>query len=427
MELLIFVGSFFFLLFINVPIAVCMALSSVFYLLANGDLFLVSIIAPRFFAGINSFSMLAIPLFVLSGDLLSSGKASRVLLDAANSMVGHFKGGLSTVTTLACMFFGAVSGSGAATASAIGSVVAPETERLGYNKGYIAAIIAAAGPLGILIPPSIPMVVFGAATDTSIGALLLSGVGPGVLFGAIIIAYGYWISAKRGYGSISEFSWSKVVHTSRDAGWAFLTPVIIVGGIYSGLFTPTEAAAVAVLYSLFVGMFIYKGFGLKELPGIFLKSAIASAAIMFVVGGVVIFGWVLTREQIPQTITKAILANVTSPMTFLIIMNLIMLVAGMLMDPSPAIILFAPLLLPAAQAFNINLVYFGSLMVANLAIGLITPPVALTLYVSSQICEVSMARIIKEVLPIVGLLVVGLLLLIVFPDICMFLPNLFFK
>lgn len=427
MELLVFFGSFFLLLFINIPIGACMALSSLFYVIANGDFFLISIIAPRIFAGIDNFTMLAIPLFILSGDLLSCGRASKVLLDAANSLVGHFKGGLSTVTTLACMFFGAVSGSGAATASAIGSIVAPETERMGYKRDFIAAIIAASGPLGILIPPSIPMVVYGAATDTSIGALLLSGVGPGVLFGIIIIAYGYWVSSKRGYGSVAGFSWSTVWRCSKDAGWAFLTPVIIVGGIYSGFFTPTEAAAAAVVYSLFVGLFIYKGFGLRELPSIFLRSGIASAAIMFIVGGVVIFGWVLTREQIPQMVTKAILANVSSPFVFLIIMNAIMLVAGMLMDPSPAIILFAPLLLPAAQAFNIDLVYFGSLMVANLAIGLITPPVALTLYVSSQICEVSVSKVIKEVLPIVGLLVIGLVVLVLFPDICMFLPNLFFK
>ncbi|MFA0889882.1 MAG: TRAP transporter large permease [Synergistales bacterium] len=427
MELLIFFGSFFVLLFINIPIGICMALSSLFYVVANGDFFLISILAPRIFAGINNFSMLAIPLFILSGDLLSCGKASKVLLDMANSFVGHFKGGLSTVTTLACMFFGAVSGSGAATASAIGSIVAPESERMGYKKDFIAAVIAAAGPLGILIPPSIPMVVYGAATDTSIGALLLSGVGPGVLFGVILIVYGYWVSSKKGYGSIAQFSWTKVLRCCRDAGWAFLTPVIIVGGIYSGVFTPTEAAAAAAVYSLFVGLFIYRGFGVRELPQIFLRSAIASAAIMFVVGGVVMFGWVLTREQIPQMITKAILANITSPMVFLLIMNAIMLVAGMLMDPSPAIILFAPLLLPAAQAFQIDLVYFGALMVANLAIGLITPPVALTLYVSSQICGVSVSRIIKEVLPMVGLLVFGLLLLILFPGICMYLPNLFFK
>ncbi len=424
MDISLFAIAFFGMLFLNVPIAMSMCLSSVFYLFLTGDFFMISITAPRFFAGMNSFSMLAIPLFILSGDLLCSGKASKLLIDMANSMVGHFKGGLASVTTVACMFFGAVSGSGAATASAIGSVVAPESERSGYDKSFIAAIIASAGPLGILIPPSIPMVVFGAATDTSIGSLLLSGVGPGVLFGLMIIAYGYWISNKRNYGGISSFSLKHVLVSSRKAFWALLTPVIIVGGIYSGIFTPTEAAAVAAVYSMVVGLFIYRTLTFKDLPEIFLKSGISSATIMFVVGGVVLFGWVLVREQIPQNLTKMILENITSPIGFLLIADAIILVAGMLMDPSPAIILFAPLLLPAAHAYNIDPVYFGALMVTNLAIGLVTPPVALTLYVSSRICEVPMTKLIKQVIPIITMLVVGLLLLTFFPKIAMFLPDL---
>jgi C4-dicarboxylate transporter DctM subunit len=322
------------------------------------------------------------------------------------------------------MFFGAVSGSGAATASAIGSVVAPEAERSGYDKNFIAAIIAAAGPLGILIPPSIPMVVYGAATDTSIGALLLSGIGPGVLFGLMLIGYGWWVSKKHNYGSIAEFSWKNVFVSTRRATWALLTPIIIVGGIYSGVFTPTEAAAVAAVYAMIVGVFVYRGISFTKLPGIFLKSAVSSAVIMFVVGGVVLFGWVLTHEQIPQTLTKMILENVSSPLVFLLLTNAIILVAGMLMDPSPAIILFAPLLLPAALAFNIDPVYFGALMVTNLAIGLVTPPVALTLYVSARICDVSMTRLIKYVIPIIIMLVIGLLLVTFIPQIAMFLPDL---
>jgi C4-dicarboxylate transporter DctM subunit len=424
MELILFAIAFFGMLFLNVPIAMSMGLSSIFYLFLTGDFFMMSITAPRFFAGMNSFSMLAIPLFILSGDLLCSGKASKLLIDMANSMVGHFKGGLASVTTVACMFFGAVSGSGAATASAIGSVVAPEAERSGYDKSFIAAIIASAGPLGILIPPSIPMVVYGAATDTSIGALLLAGIGPGVLFGLMLIFYGRYISSKNGYGEIASFKWSRVTETARKAFWALLTPVIIVGGIYSGYFTPTEAAAVAAVYSMIVGLFIYRTLGFRDLPSIFLKSAVSSAVIMFVVGGVVLFGWVLTREQIPQTLTKMILANVTSPIMFLLIADMVILVAGMLMDPSPAIILFAPLLLPAATAFNIDPVFFGALMVTNLAIGLTTPPVALTLYVASRVCEVSMYRLIKHILPVVGLLILGLLILTFFPQISMFIPNL---
>lgn len=424
MAISLFFAAFFVMLFLNVPIAISMCLASVFYFCIIGDFSMISIVAPRFFAGMNSFSMLAIPLFILSGDLLCSGKASKLLIDMANSFVGHFKSGLASVTTVACMFFGAVSGSGAATASAIGSVVAPESERSGYDKSFIAAIIAAAGPLGILIPPSIPMVVYGAATDTSIGALLLSGVGPGLLFGLIIILYSYWISSKKNYGGISTFNFKNVLVTSRKACWALLTPIIIIGGIYSGVFTPTEAAAVAVVYSLIVGLFIYRTLSWKDLPSIFLKSAVSSAAIMFVVGGVVLFGWVLVREQIPQNLTRIILANISSPIGFLLIADAIIMVAGMLMDPSPAIILFAPLLLPAVHAYNIDPVFFGALMVTNLAIGLMTPPVALTLYVSSQICEVPIGKLIKQIMPIVGILVIGLIILTFIPKIAMFLPGL---
>jgi len=424
LELWIFGLSFFGMLLMNVPIAIGMCLSSLLYLAISGDLFMLTITAPRIFAGMNNFTMLAIPLFILSGDLLCSGKASKLLVDLANSLVGHLKAGLSTVTTLGCMFFGAVSGSGAATASAIGAVIAPESERSGYDKDFIAAIIASAGPIGILIPPSIPMVVYGAATDTSIGALLLSGIGPGILFGILIILYGYWYSGKKGYGSSTKFEWSKVFTSTRKATWALLTPVIIVGGIYSGIFTPTEAAAVAAVYSLIVGLVIYRTLKLRDLPEIFLKSSITSATIMFVVGGVVLFGWVLVREQIPQTFTRVILDNISSPLMFLVVTNLIILVAGMLMDPSPAIILFAPLLLPAVHAFGISPIFFGALMVTNLAIGLVTPPVALTLYVAAEICQVSLSRLIKKVMPIVVLLVIGLFLVTFIPDIAMFIPRL---
>lgn len=423
MELLIFVLSFFVLLFINVPISICLSLASIVYLLVSGEAALLSITAPRIFAGINNFSMLAIPLFILSGDLLYSGKASKMLINLANSLVGSFKGGLSTVTTFSCMLFGAVSGSGAATASAIGSVIAPEAEESGYDKTFIAAVIAAAGPLGILIPPSIPMVVYGACTNTSIGALLLSGIGPGLLFGGILIAYGYWVSRKRGYGGVMQFKFNNIINSAKQASWALLTPLIIVGGIYTGVFTPTEAAAVAAVYSLIVGMFIYRTLKVKDLFGIFLRSSITAATIMFVVGGVTLFGWVLTREQIPQALARFMLSNISSPLVFLLVADAVILVAGMLMDPSPAIILFAPLLLPIATAMKIDPIFFGALMVANLAIGLVTPPVALTLYVSSRICGVSLSGLIKAVVPFVFMLIIALLILTLLPGIAMFIPK----
>jgi C4-dicarboxylate transporter DctM subunit len=427
LTLLLFFLSFLVMMFLRVPIAISLGMASLFYLILSGTAPLLSITAPRMFAGMDNFSMLAIPLFVLSGDLLFSGKCSKMLINLANSMVGSFKGGLSTVTTVGCMLFGAVSGSGAATASAIGSVVAPEAEESGYDKTFIAAVITAAGPLGILIPPSIPMIVYGACTNTSIGALLLSGIGPGLLFGGLIIAYSYWVARKRGYGGVLEFKLSNVVKSFKDAFWALLTPLIIVGGIYTGVFTPTEAAAVAALWSLIVGLFIYRTLKFKDLFDIFLRSSITSGTIMFVVGGVTLFGWVLTREMIPQALAKFMLANVGTPLAFLFVANAVILVAGMLMDPSPAIILFAPLLLPIVMAMNIDPVFFGALMVTNLAIGLATPPVALTLYVACRICNVSLASLVKEVMPFIVLLVIGLFVLTLFPQIAMYIPDLLMK
>lgn len=422
--MLAFVISFLVLLILKIPIAMCLSLSALTYLVAIGDVALISVMAPRFFSGMNSFEMLAIPLFILSGDLLSSGKASKALIDLANSLVGSFRGGLATVTTLSCMFFGAVSGSGPATTSAIGSVIAPEAENSGYDRSFLAAVIAASGPLGILIPPSIAMVVYGAVTGSSVGKLLISGIGPGVLFGGLIIIYSYFISRKKGYGAVTKFNLKDVLVSFRKAIWALMTPIIILGGIYSGKFTPTEASVIATVYSLFVGMFVYKALKIKDLPKIFLNSAISSAAIMFVAGGVVMFSWVLIREQIPQLITAAVMANITSPLVFLLLASLIIFFIGMIMNPSPAIILMGPLLLPIVNAMNIDPVYFGSLMVANLAIGFITPPVALTLYVSSKICEVPLSKLIPEIVPFVIILVIGLLILIFVPNISMFLPNL---
>ena len=410
------------ILFMGLPVAFSLGGTSLL-LIALFDL-PMKIVGATIFTSLDSFTILSIPLFVLMSQVLLDGRIGDDLFDVMNAWVRHLPGGLAIATILACAFFAAITGSGAATAATIGMVAYPAMIERGYDKKFTLGLLAAGGTLGILIPPSIPMVVYGAATDTSIGALLLSGIGPGVLFGILIILYGYWYSGKKGYGSSTKFEWSKVFTSTRKATWALLTPVIIVGGIYSGIFTPTEAAAVAAVYSLIVGLFIYRTLKLRDLPEIFLKSSITSATIMFVVGGVVLFGWVLVREQIPQTFTRVILDNISSPLMFLVVTNLIILVAGMLMDPSPAIILFAPLLLPAVHAFGISPIFFGALMVTNLAIGLVTPPVALTLYVAAEICQVSLSRLIKRVMPIVVLLVIGLFLVTFIPDIAMFIPRL---
>jgi C4-dicarboxylate transporter DctM subunit len=426
MVVFIFLALFFIMLFLGVPIAVSLNLSSITYLLINGDFKLLEIIAPRNFSGLNSFVMLAIPLFVLSGDILFHSKMSKSLVEFASSMVGQFRGGFASVTTLACMMFGAVSGSGAATASAIGAVIAPEAKEQGYDKTFIAALIAVAGPLGILIPPSVPLVVYGAATNTSIGQLLLAGIGPGLAYATVLIVYGYVVSVKRGYGFQTKFSFKKLLLSFKRSFWALLTPVIIIGGIYSGLFTPTEAAVSAVIWALIVGLVINRTLTLKELPEIFYRSALTSGAIMFVAGGIVMFSWVLTREQIPQTAANAVLASISNPTVFLFVSAAVLFVVGMLMDPVPGTILTAPLMYPMVVGFGIDPVYFGAFMTSLFAIGLVTPPVALTLYVSSRICGVSLKNLIPQVLPPIGLLLLVVAAIIFMPQIVMTIPNMFY-
>ena len=423
-HLVLFLGSLLAMMCLGVPLFVTLTMASVVYMLASGQPFLVMMMARRIFAGMNSFTLLAIPLFILCGDLLSSGKVSKMLIDFAESLVGTMKGSLAIVTTLSCMFFGAVSGSGVATASAIGSVVAPEAETKGYDKRFIGAIIATSGALGILIPPSIPLVIYGALAGASIAELLLAGIGPGIIFGLVICGYGYWYSVKKGYKpSLKKLSFKNIYQQFKRSFWALITPVVILGGIYSGIFTPTEAAAASTVYALFVSLVIYKTITLKQLPGIFLKSTITNATIMIITGSIVLFNWVLAREQIPQALTQTILNHIHSPIAFLFFTELVLLIAGMFLDIPAAIILLAPLFLPTVRQLGIDPVYYGAFMVSNLAIGLITPPVALNLYVTSMICDLNFTLLIKEVLPLMALLLLTIISFIFLPGIITFIPR----
>ena len=412
---------------IGVPIGISLIMTAFTYFASQNEMFYVQIIAPRLFGGISSFELLAIPMFILSGDLLFEGKVSKSLVDLANALVGHIRGSMAIVTTVACMFFGAVSGSGPATAAAVGSVVAPEMEKSGYDKAFTAAVITASGPLGVLIPPSILMVVYGVVTNTSIGALLVSGIGPGLVYGGFLIVYEWYICKKRGYGMVNtKFSFANVAKAARDAVWALLIPVIILGGIYSGAFTPTEAAGVSVVYALFVGLFVLRTLTLKNLFPILLNSSMTTATVMLVVGGVACLSWVLTREQIPEMLTEMALHTVSSPMTFLLICNVILFFAGMIENGSACILLLTPLMFPIAMKYGIDPVYFGAITVANLAIGMMTPPVATTLYVAAKVTKVPFSRLVPHVIPFVFVLVAALAVLMMFPAITMTLPNLLF-
>ena len=412
---------------IGVPIAVSLVLASLACFIAQGEIFYAQAIAPRMFGGMGSFELLAIPMFILSGDLLFAGKVSKSLVEFAHAFVGHLRGSMAIVTTTACMFFGAVSGSGPATAAAIGAVVAPEMEKDGYPREFTAAVICASGPLGVLIPPSILLVVYGVVTNTSIGALLVAGIGPGVLYAFLLCLYEWYVCRKHGYGvSNMKFSAANIIRSFREAIWALFIPVIILGGIYSGMFTPTEAAGVSVLYALLVGLFVLRTLNMKNLFKVFLGSSMTTATIMIIVGAVSVLSWVLTREQIPEMLTEAALTYVSSPLAFMLICNVILLFAGMIENGSACILLLAPLMFPIVQQYHIDPVYFGAIMVANLAIGMMTPPVATTLYVAAKVSDISFTKLIPQVIPFCFVLMVGLGLLLAFPAITMTLPNMLF-
>lgn len=405
------------------PIAVCLGLTAVAYFFITGESHLMFILAQRLFAGCNSFELIAIPLFVLSGDLMLEGAISEALVNLSKSLVGWVKGSLALVTTLGCMFFGAVSGSGPATASAIGSVVVNSMREEGYPMDYTSAVIACSGPLGTLIPPSILMVVYGVATGTSISKMLLSGIGPGLLFGIAFMIYEAYVGKKRDYGEVTPFSLARLGKAVKDGIWAIIAPLIILGGIYSGIFTPTEAASVTVIYSLIVGMFIYKAIKFQDLPRILYNSALTTGSIMIVVGTVAVFGYAITREGIPQSLTLAATSAISSPVAFLLISQVIILIAGMFMNGSAAILLLAPLLHPTVVHYGINPVVYGALMVSNLAIGMYTPPVAVTSYISSRITGVSFDATNKALIPFLIISVALIVLLVFCPWIISIIPE----
>ena len=411
-------------LVIGTTIAASLGLTAITYFLASGGTKMFFLVPQRFFAGCNSFELIAIPLFILSGDIMLEGEISKALVNLAKSLVGWIRGSLALVGTLACMFFGAVSGSGPATTSAIGSIVADAMKEENYPRPYASAVLACSGPLGTLIPPSILMVVYGVATSTSISRMLMAGIGPGILFGVVFMVYESYVGRKFGYGTVTPFSGPAVLSALREGIWALLAPLIILGGIYGGVFTPTEAAGVAAFYSHFVGLFIRKTISWRALPDIFYRSGVTTGVIMIVVGAVSAFGYAITRAGIPQQLSQLATNLVETPLVFLLISQFILIIAGMFLNGSAAILLLAPILLPSVLLYNIDPIFFGGLMVANLAIGMYTPPVAVCSYISSRIAGVSFDETNRAVLPFLVLSFLCIGLMLAFPQIVMYFPSL---
>lgn len=396
-EILQLLFIFFLLLLLNVPIAVSIGLTCMYYIFTTGDLQMTYLFSTLFTAN-DSFPLMAIPFFILAGALMEGGGLSRRLVDFASAFVGHKTGGLAIVTVLTCLFFGAISGSAPATVAAIGAIMVPEMLKQGYGKAFSYSLIAAAGILGIIIPPSIPMVMYGVATLESIGAMFLGGFGPGIVAGIFLILMAVHISKKNGYvGNGLKFSWKRVVQTGRDAIFALVVPIIILGGIYGGFFTATEAASVAVVYGLIAGKIIYKELTFKKFVDSLSSTLITTSTILIIVGTATTLGRVFTMLH----------------------------VTDMIQDTLAAILILAPILSPIVVALGVNPIQFGVMMVLNLAIGLCTPPVGVNLYVASGLGSIAFKDIVKGVLPFLIALLLALLCVTFIPPIVTFLPRLF--
>lgn len=421
---LVLFGSLLVFLIINLPIGIALGLAVVSTILYEGSLSL-SYLAQGMTTSLDSFPLMAVPFFILAGELMSKGGISRRLLDVASLVFGRFTGGLALVTVAACMFFAAISGSSPATVAAIGGIVVPEMLRKGYSKMFTAGLIATAGTVGVIIPPSIPMVIYGVSTGASISTMFLSGFAPGLMIGAVLMALAYIISKRKGYLG------DPVTHTSAEkrrivseAKWALLVPIIILGGIYGGIFTPTEAAAVAVMYGFVVGMFVYRDLRMRDLPDLLCNAALITATSMIVMGTATTFGRILTIEQIPVQLAQGMLAYSDNKYVVLLLINLLLLFVGCFMDTLAAIIILAPILWPVAKAVGFDINHFGIIMITNLAIGFITPPLGVNLFVTCGIAKITLEDMTKAILPWLFAMVLTLAILSVFPAISLFLPTL---
>lgn len=427
MEALLLFGSFIILIFIKVPIGYAIGIGTMITMMVFSDIPLV-MITQNAVAGVDSFSLMAIPFFILAGNLMSTGGVAKRLVDMASLLVGKVTGGLAMVTTVVCMFFAAISGSAIATTSAVGAFMIPEMEKKGYDRGFSASIAAAAGTIGVIIPPSIPFVIYGVVTGTSIGDLFKAGFIPGISMGIAIMVVAYIISKKEGYkGTNDKVTGKQLWVTFKDSIWAILSPGIILGGIYSGIFTPTEAAVVSVVYSAFIGAFVYKELTWEKLYIALKDTIVVNGITTFMVGLSSAFAAYLSMEQIPTMIAGGILSITTNPILLLLLINALLLVVGCFIDNIPATIILAPILLPIVTKLGMSPIQFGIILTMNLAIGFTTPPYGIDLFVASAIANVSIENMMKTMKWLIFALLTVLMLTTYFEPLTMFLVNVLAK
>ncbi len=414
---LVFIG----LLVIGVPVAFSICSAAAVTLFAGYGGGRMMMVVQRMFTACNSFSLIAVPFFILAGDLLAKGKISKVLVEFCESFLGMIRGGLSVVSVLAGMFFAAISGSGAATTAAVGATLVPELKKRGYREDSAAALVAAAGTIGVVIPPSVPMVLYAVIAEESVNRLFKAGFAPGVIMGASLILIALWQAYRWHYPTGAKFNLKNIAKKFLKAIPAILMPLIILGGIFSGYFTPSEAAAVAVIYAVLVSAFIYRDLSWKELYKIMLGSAKTSAVIMIIIACSGPFGWALANWRIPETISNAVLSVSQNKYVIMFLISVIILIAGVFMETSSAIIILTPVFLPLVRALGVSTLHFGILFVVGIAIGMITPPVAINLFVATGITGLPIEKIAKAVVPyLIGLIIVFLLIVFV----PLFIPGL---
>ncbi len=410
------------LLFINVPVAVALAMTAAMFFVIQSEMPIVAIF-QRMFNSIDSFPLLAIPFFILAGKLMETGGISKRLIRLAEVMLGRVRGGLALVSIISCAFFAALSGSAAATTAAVGAIMIPAMVKKGYDANFSTAIQAAGGTIGVIIPPSVPLVLFGVTASVSIADLFVAGIIPGLFVTVALLALVYVISIIKDYGGGEKYNVKEFGIAFKDAILALLMPVIILGGIYSGVFTPTEAALVAVVYGLIVGVFIYREIKIKDLFKIFSEATVMSATILFIIAGASIFAYYLTRERIPAQITEALLGITDNWIIALLIINVILLIVGTFMETAAAILILTPILAPVATALGIDLVHFGIIMIVNLAIGYITPPVGLNLFVANKIAGTRFEGVVRAIIPFVIVMFVCTLIISFIPALSLWLVK----
>ena len=416
-------GLFFLLVFLNIPIAVALGLSTAVGLIVGR--FPFSMFPNIMYSATGKFALLAVPFFILAGIIMDYAGISRRLINFARVCVGHTKSGLISVVVIVSCFFAAISGSGPATVAALGSILIPAMVEVGYDKGLSTALMSASGAIGIIIPPSIALVVYASIADVSVGALFAGGFIPGILVGiSFIVAAAFGSRNNKNIIRLKKASNEERKKAFKDAAWGLLSPVIILGGIYGGIFTPTEAACVAVVYSLFVGMFIYEEIKLKDLPKILYEAAASSGTVMYIIACASIFAWILTTSHVAGDLSQALLAVSSNKYVILVLLNVIFLIAGCFLEPNSAFYILVPIIVPVLNALGVDLVHAGVFLTVNMAIGLVTPPVGINLYVGCNIAGIPVADVIKKI-PLFLLSSILVLLIITYiPSVVMFLPNL---